>query len=156
MDPQDEYSQLFEDNETLTDENNFKFESEKVAYGRVQSTKAFVAKINGQNYPGDNTRAEQIEFTIPFSLVEHNSWLIAAAGMSELQYIGLEVLLGDFFKSKVSYTYRNFIDHISNEGTRSYYVDSGKLHESSFDGIVRRTKSRFFSKVFDQRCNLNY
>ena len=150
MDPQDEYSQLFEDNETLTDEDNFKFESEKVAYGGVQSTKAFVAKINGQKYPGDNTRAEQIEFTIPFSLVEHNSWLIAAAGMSELQYIGLEVLLGDFFKSNVSHTYRNFIDHIDNESTRSYYVGSGKLHESSFDGIVRRTKSRFFSKVFDQ------
>jgi hypothetical protein len=152
MDPQDEYSQLFEDNETLTEENNFKFESEKVAYGRVQSTKAFVAKIDGQKYPGDKTRAEQIEFTIPFSLVEYNSWLIAAAGMSELQYIGLEVLLGDFFKSKVSYTYRNFIDHIDNESTRSYYVDSGKLHESSFDGIVRRTKSRFFSKVFDQHA----
>ena len=150
MDPQDEYSQLFEDNETLNDGDKFRFESEKVIYGRVQATKAFAAKVEGQRYSGDKSRAEQIEFTIPFSLVEHNSWLIAAAGMSELQYIGLEVLLGDFFKSSVPHTYRNFITHIDNEGTRSHYVDSGKLHESSYDGIVRRVKSRFFSRVFDQ------
>ncbi|NLN44095.1 MAG: ATP-binding protein [Methanosarcina sp.] len=150
MDPQDEYSQLFEDNETLNEDDKFRFESEDVAYGRVLSTKAFVAKIDGQRYPGDKSRAEQIEFTIPFSLVEHNSWLIAAAGMSELQYIGLEVLLGDFFKSSVPHTYQNFINHIDNEGTRSYYVDSGKLHESSYDGIVRRVRNPFFSKVFDR------
>ena len=150
MDPQDEYSQLFEDNETLNEDDKFGFESENVTYGRVRSTKAFVAKVGGQKYPGDKSRAEQIEFTIPFSLVEHNSWLIAAAGMSELQYIGLEVLLGDFFKSSVPHTYLNFLDHIENEGTRSYYVDSGKLHESSYDGIARRVKSKFFSKVFDQ------
>ena len=150
MDPQDEYSQLFEDNEILNEDDKFRFESEDVAYGRILSTKAFVAKIDGQRYPGDKSRAEQIEFTIPFSLVEHNSWLIAAAGMSELQYIGLEVLLGDFFKSSVPHTYLNFINHIDNEGTRSYYVDSGKLHESSYDGIVRRVRNPFFSKVFDR------
>ena len=150
MDPQDEYSQLFEDNETLNEDDKFGFESENVTYGRVRSTKAFVAKVGGQKYPGDKSRAEQIEFTIPFSLVEYNSWLIAAAGMSELQFIGLEVLLGDFFKSSVPHTYLNFLNHIENEGTRSYYVDSGKLHESSYDGITRRVKSKFFSKVFDQ------
>lgn len=150
MDPQDEYSQFFEDNENLTEDDKFRFESENITYGRVLSTKAFVAKVDGQRYPGDKSRAEQIEFTIPFSLVEHNSWLIAAAGMSELQYIGLEVLLGDFFKSSVPHTYQNFINHIDNEGTRSYYVDSGKLHESSYDGIVRRVRSHFFSKVFDR------
>ena len=150
MDPQDEYSQIFEDNETLTESDKFGFESENVTYGRVQSTKAFVAKVEGQKYPGDKSRAEQIEFTIPFSLVEYNSWLIAAAGMSELQFIGLEVLLGDFFKSGTPHTYKNFLAHIESEGTRSHYVDSGKLHESSYDGIVRRVNSRFFSKVFDQ------
>ncbi len=150
MDPQDEYSQLFEDNETLSEDDKFRFESENVTYGRVLSTKAFVAKVDGQRYPGDKSRAEQIEFTIPFSLVEYNSWLIAAAGMSELQYIGLEVLLGDFFRSSMPHTYLNFINHIDNEGTRSYYVDSGKLHESSYDGIVRRVRNPFFSKVFDR------
>lgn len=150
MDPQDEYSQIFEDNETLTDADRFAFESENVTYGRVLSTKAFVAKVEGQKYPGDKSRAEQLEFTIPFSLVEHNPWLIAATGMSELQYIGLELLLGDFFKSSVPHIYRNFIAYIDNEGTRSYYVDSGKLHEASYDGIVRRVKNSAFPKVFDQ------
>ena len=111
--------------------------------------KSLCGKGRWKRYPGDKSRAEQIEFTIPFSL-KHNPWLIAAAGMSELQYLGLEVLLEDFFKSSVPNTYLNFISHIDNEGTRSYYVDSGKLHESSYDGIVRRVKSHFYSKVFDQ------
>ncbi len=152
MDPQDEYSQLFENNETLTKENKFRFESEKVAYGRVEHTKTFVAKVAGQRYPGDKSRADQFEFTIPFSFVKENHWLIAAAEMTELQYIGLEVLLEDFFKSNVPHIYLNFINHINNEGTRSFYIDSGKIHESSYDGIVRKVKSYSFSKVFDQEA----
>jgi DNA helicase HerA-like ATPase len=150
MDPQDEYSQLFEDNETLTDKDKFSFESEKVNYGRIQSTKTFVAKVKGQRYPGDKSRAVQIEFTIPFSFVKENPWIIAAAEMSELQYMGLETLLEDFFKSSASPSYLNFIDHINDEGTRSDYIASGKIHESSYDGITRRVKSSSFSKVFDQ------
>ncbi|KKG76846.1 hypothetical protein DU43_14410 [Methanosarcina mazei] len=70
--------------------------------------------------------------------------------MSELQYMGLETLLEDFFKSSASPSYLNFIDHINDEGTRSDYIASGKIHESSYDGITRRVKSSSFSKVFDQ------
>lgn len=154
MDPQDEYSQLFEDNETLTDKDKFIFESEKVNYGGVQSTKTFVAKVKGQRYPGDKSRAVQIEFTIPFSFVKENPWLIAATEMSELQYMGLETLLEDFFKSSASPSYLNFIDHINDEGVRSDYIASGKIHESSYDGIARRVKSSSFSKVFDQDATL--
>lgn len=150
MDPQDEYSQLFENNEKLTEEDKFRFESEKIAYGGVKHTKTFVAKVLGQKYPGDKSRAQQSEFTIPFSFVKENHWLIAAAEMTELQYIGLGVLLEDFFKSRVHGTYLDFINHISNEGTRSNYIDNGKIHESSYDGIVRKVKSSSFSKVFDQ------
>ena len=43
----------FEDNETLSEDEKFRLESENVVYGRVTSTKAFVAKVDGQRYPGD-------------------------------------------------------------------------------------------------------
>ncbi|MDD2439624.1 MAG: ATP-binding protein [Methanosarcinaceae archaeon] len=150
MDPQDEYSQLFEENETLTAAEKFAFESENVVYGRVPATKAFIAKVKGQRYPGDKSRAEQLEFSLPFSLVKQSPWLIAATGMSELQYIGLELLISDFFKTNRPQTYVDFINYIDNEGTRSLYVDSGKIHEASYDGIVRKVKNEAFKKAFDQ------
>ncbi|TQD28515.1 ATP-binding protein [Methanolobus vulcani] len=149
MDPQDEYSQLFEDNPEITDDDDFKFRAEKVNFGACKNTKTFVAKINGEAYTG-RSRAEQIEFTIPFEMVKENSWLIAPVGMTELQYVGVDLLLEDYFKKTGQHTYSGFMDFIDNEDSRGKYVDSGKIHESSYDGIVRRVKNRALARVFDQ------
>ena len=153
MDPQDEYSQLFEDNPEITDDDDFKFRAEKVNFGACRNTKTFVAKIDGEGYTG-RSRAEQIEFTIPFEMVRNNSWLIAPVGMTELQYVGIEVLLDDYFKKGGvggKHTYRGFTDFIDDDITRNYYTEeTHKIHESSYDGIVRRVKNRALAKVFDQ------
>ncbi|WP_407283136.1 ATP-binding protein [Methanolobus sp. WCC1] len=149
MDPQDEYSQLFEDNPEITDDDDFKFRAEKVNFGACKNTKTFVAKINGEAYTG-RSRAEQIEFTIPFEMVKENSWLIAPVGMTELQYVGVDLLLEDYFKKPGQHTYSGFMDFIDNDVTRDLYVESGKIHESSYDGIVRRVKNRALARVFDQ------
>jgi DNA helicase HerA-like ATPase len=42
------------------------------------------------------------------------------------------------------------MDFIDNDVTRDLYVESGKIHESSYDGIVRRVKNRALARVFDQ------
>lgn len=149
MDPQDEYSQLFEDNPEITDDDDFKFRAEKVNFGACRNTKTFVAKVNGEAYTG-RSRAEQIEFTIPFEMVKNNSWLIAPVGMTELQYVGVDLLLEDYFKKAGQHTYSGFMDFIDNDVTRDLYVESGKIHESSYDGIVRRVKNRSLARVFDQ------
>ena len=149
MDPQDEYSQLFEDNPDITDDDDFIFSAEKVNFGACKNTKTFVAKVDGEGYTG-RSRAEQIEFTIPFEMVRNNSWLIAPVGMTELQYVGVDLLLDDFFKKSTQHTYGGFIDFIGDDATRDYYVESGKIHEASYDGIVRRVKNRALAKVFDQ------
>ncbi len=149
MDPQDEYSQLFEDNPEITDDDDFKFGAEKVNFGACKNTKTFVAKINGEAYTG-RSRAEQIEFTIPFEMVQNNSWLIAPVGMTELQYVGVDLLLEDYFKKPGQHTYSGFMDFIDNDITRDLYVESGKIHEASYDGIVRRVKNRALARVFDQ------
>jgi len=150
MDPQDEYSQIFEDNPEITDDDDFKFSAEKVNFGACKNTKTFVAKVDAEGYTG-RSKAEQIEFTIPFEMVRNNSWLIAPVGMTELQYVGVELLLDDFFKKKsTQHTYAAFIDFIADDATRDYYVESGKIHEASYDGIARRVKNRALARVFDQ------
>lgn len=149
MDPQDEYSQVYEENPEINTQDEYSFNSENVEYGSWSNTKTFVAKVDGYSYNG-KSRAQQVEFTIPFELVKNNSWLIAAAGLTELQYLALDILLEDYFKKSGEHTYRGFLDYIEDEATRSAYVDSGKIHESSYDGIVRRVKNRAFEKVFDQ------
>ncbi len=149
MDPQDEYSQVYEENPEINTQDEYSFNSENVEYGSWSNTRTFVAKVDGYSYNG-KSRAQQVEFTIPFELVKNNSWLIAAAGLTELQYLALDILLEDYFKKSGEHTYRGFLDYIEDEATRSTYVDSGKIHESSYDGIVRRVKNRAFEKVFDQ------
>ncbi|WP_342303712.1 ATP-binding protein [Methanolobus sp. ZRKC5] len=149
MDPQDEYSQIFEDNPEITDDDDFRFSAEKVNFGACKNTKTFVAKVDGEGYTG-RSRAEQIEFTIPFEMVRNNSWLIAPVGMTELQYVGIDLLLDDFFKKSTQHTYGGFIDFIGDDATRDYYVESGKIHEASYDGIARRVKNRALARVFDQ------
>ncbi|MEA1984467.1 MAG: ATP-binding protein [Euryarchaeota archaeon] len=149
MDPQDEYSQFFEDNQELSPGDELALGSEMVEHGAWSRTRTFVAKVKGHSYNG-RSRAQQVEFTIPFELVRNNSWLIAAAELSELQYIALEVLLEDYFKRSGTHTYRGFVSFIDNEGTRTTYVDSGKVHEASYDAIVRKVRNRSFDRVFDQ------
>ncbi|WP_462272981.1 ATP-binding protein [Methanohalophilus sp.] len=149
MDPQDEYSQLFEDNAEIGYTDEVTFAEEDVLHGGHKDTRTFLASVDGQSYPG-KSRAQQMEFTIPFELVRNNSWLISAAELTENQYIGLELLIEDYFNTPANHTYQGFTDFIADEGTRSVYVDSGKIHESSYDAIVRKVKNRSFSKVFDQ------
>ncbi|MGP8319685.1 MAG: ATP-binding protein [Methanosarcinaceae archaeon] len=149
MDPQDEYSQMFEDNPEIEAGDEYVFKSENVDFGRCATTKTFVAKVAGYSYNG-KSRAEQLEFTIPFELVRNNLWLITPVGMTDLQYTGLELLVEDYFKRGGSHTYSEFADHIGDESTRMTYVDSNRIHEASYDGIVRRVKSLTLRKVFDQ------
>jgi len=149
MDPQDEYSQLYEDNPDLTSDDDFRFRAEQVNFGACRNTKTFVAKVNGETYNG-RSRAEQVEFTIPFEMVRNNSWLIAPVGMTELQYVGVDLLLDDYFKRSGQHTYSGFVDFIDDDTARDHYVESGKIHESSYDGIVRRVKNRALARVFDQ------
>lgn len=149
MDPQDEYSQLFEDNPDIGTDDSDMFRMQKVSFGACRHTKTFVAKVDGEAYKG-RSMAEQVEFTIPFEMVRNNSWLIAPVGMTELQYLGVDLLLDDYFKKSGQHTYAGFMKYIEDDASRDHYVESGKIHESSYDGIVRRVKNRALARVFDQ------
>ena len=153
MDPQDEYSQLYENRE-LTDSERMGFDSENVAYGGVKETKTFTAKVDGERYSG-KSRAEQVEFTIPFSFVKYNPWILETAELTENQRNGLEILIADYFKNSktknIEPTYLGFKKFVEDPFTKDEYTEqTDRIHESSYGGIVRKALNKTYERIFDK------
>lgn len=153
MDPQDEYSQLYEDG-SLSESDRFNFESENVAYGGLRNTKTFTAKVDGERYAG-KSRAEQVEFTIPFSFVQYNPWILETAELTENQRNGLEILIADYFKDTNSKgktpTYIGFKEFVEDPFNKEYYTEqTDKIHELSYGGIIRKALNKTYERIFDK------
>jgi len=149
FDPQDEYAQMHDDNEAVDDAFRRRLEREGVAYGGVDDCTAFVPKVGDGTYSADHHRAEQVEFTIPFSMVRSRPWLVASAGLNDNQYPALKYLLGRFFDDHGSAgTYSQFRSFLDDPALKEELDESGRVHEATFDAIKRRTYG--FGDVFDQ------
>ncbi|SDQ26147.1 ATP-binding protein [Natronobacterium texcoconense] len=150
FDPQDEYAQMHDDNPDLDGEYARRLEREGVAYGGVDDTTAFVPKVGSSSYSAGHHRAEQVEFTIPFSMVHENPWLVAGSGLNDNQYGALtSVLLPRFRKEYGSQaTYEEFTTFLDDPALREELDESGRVHEATFDAVRRRVLG--FDHVFDQ------
>ncbi|SIR31972.1 hypothetical protein SAMN05421858_2236 [Haladaptatus litoreus] len=150
FDPQDEYAQMHDDNPEVETEDERKWEREGVAHGGHTETKAFVPKVSGVSYSASHHNAEQIEFTIPFSMVGDNPWLVAGAKLNDNQYGALTYLLKRFFRSRGDNgTYQEFLSYLDDPALREELDESGRVHEATFDAVKRRVRS-VPSSVFDQ------
>jgi len=148
FDPQDEYAQMHDDNPATTDEFARRCEREGVAHGGVDDTVAFVPKVGDATYAADHHRAEQVEFTLPFSMVRSRPWLVAAGGLNDNQYPALQQLLQRFFgQHGNSGTYAQFRSFLDDPALREELHESGQIHEATFDAVKRRTYG--FGDVFD-------
>ncbi|MDS0473897.1 ATP-binding protein [Natrinema sp. 1APR25-10V2] len=150
FDPQDEYAQMHDDNPDLDDEFARRLEREGIAYGGHDDTTAFVPKVGSASYAAGHHRAEQVEFTIPFSMVHDNPWLVAGSGLNDNQYGALvSVLLPRFRKQHGSEgTYEEFTTFLDDPALREELDESGRVHEATFDAVRRRVLG--FGHVFDQ------
>ena len=151
FDPQDEYAQMHDDNPAVAEDDDFRrrLEREGVAHGGVEDATAFVPKVGEATYSADHHRAEQVEFTIPFSMVRSRPWLVASAGLNDNQYPALKLLLGRFFDDYgASGTYSQFRSFLDDPALKEELDESGRVHEATFDAIKRRTYG--FGDVFDQ------
>ncbi|WP_408959333.1 ATP-binding protein [Natrinema sp. 74] len=150
FDPQDEYAQMHDDNPELDDDFARRLEREGIAYGGHDDTTAFVPKIGSASYAAGHHRAEQVEFTIPFSMVHDNPWLVAGSGLNDNQYGALvSVLLPRFRKQYGSAgTYEEFTTFLDDPALREELDESGRVHEATFDAVRRRVLG--FDHVFDQ------
>ncbi|AXR79452.1 ATP-binding protein [Natrarchaeobaculum sulfurireducens] len=150
FDPQDEYAQMHDDNPDLDDAFARRLEREGVAYGGVEETTAFVPKVGSASYAASHHRAEQVEFTIPFSMVHDNPWLVAGSGLNDNQYGALVSVLLPRFRRDYgpNGTYDEFTTFLDDPALREELDESGRVHEATFDAVRRRVFG--FSHVFDQ------
>ena len=150
FDPQDEYAQMHHDNPAMDADTARRLDREAIAHGGHDDTVAFVPKVGSATYTADNHRAEQVKFTIPFSMVHENPWLIAGSGLNDNQYNALtNVLLPQFRRQhEDSGTYQQFQSFLDDPALKEELDETGRVHEATFDAIRRR--ARGFGPVFDQ------
>ena len=98
FDPQDEYAQMHDDNPAMDPATARRYEREGIVHGGHDDTLALVPKEDGISYGGGNHRAEQLAFTIPFSMAQDRPWLVAGSSLNENQYPALMHLLNRFFR----------------------------------------------------------
>ncbi|MFP9190768.1 ATP-binding protein [Natronosalvus vescus] len=148
FDPQDEYAQMHDDNPDLEDEFARRIEREGVAYGGHDDTTAFVPKVGDASYAAGHHRAEQVEFTIPFSMCRSRPWLVSGGSLNDNQYGGLTYLLDRYFKQASSTSYAGFKSFLDDPALREELDESGRVHEATYDAVRRRVFG--FDDVFDQ------
>ncbi len=151
FDPQDEYAQMHDDNPAVTAEDARRLEREGVAHGGHDDTVALIPEVADATYPGTGHRAEQVPFTIPFSMVRRRPWLVAGASLNDNQYNALTLLLDRFFESYGREgTYRQFVTFLDDPALREELDESGRVHEATYDAVMRKTRTRAANLVFDQ------
>ena len=152
FDPQDEYAQMHDDNPGMDDDFVRKLDREGVAHGGHDDTIALVPVEDGVSYGGENHRAEQVRFTIPFSIVKEYDmpWLVAGSGLNDNQYPALLTLLNRFFREfGSSGTYQQFLTFLDDPGLKEELDEAGRVHEATYDAVKRRVRG-IPSGVFDQ------
>jgi hypothetical protein len=149
FDPQDEYAQMHDDGE-YPEGFARRLDREGIAHGGHADTVAFVPEVGGSTYSASHHRAEQVSFTIPFSMVHGNPWLIAGSGLNDNQYNALTNVLLERFRRERGRegTYQQFLDFLDDPALKEELDETGRVHEATFDAVARR--ARGFGAVFDQ------
>ena len=151
FDPQDEYAQMHDDNPDMDDDIARRLDREGVAHGGHDDTIAFVPEVGDASYDGATHRAEQVPFTIPFSMVRRRPWLVAGARLNDNQYQALDYLLDRFFDDYGDAgTYDEFTTYLDDPALREELDESGRVHEATFDAVRRRALGSAFRRVFDR------
>ncbi|MDZ7700662.1 MAG: ATP-binding protein [Halobacteriales archaeon] len=155
FDPQDEYAQMHDDNPAATADDARRWEREGIAHGGHDDTVVLVPKVGNASYSASHHKAEQVEFTLPFSMVRENKWLVAGGNLNDNQYSALAYhLLPGFFEDYGDDgTYREFLDYLDDPTVKERLgteTGSGQVHEATFDAVKRRVMGGPFGQVFDQ------
>ena len=150
FDPQDEYAQMHDDNPDADTSDVREWETQGLAHGGHDDTTAFVPKVGNATYAADHHAAEQVAFTIPFSMVRSNPWLVASSGLNDNQYGALTLLLDRFFDDHGNGgTYEEFCSYLDDPGLKEQLDESGRVHEATYEAVLRRVHG-MPSGLFDQ------
>ena len=149
FDPQDEYAQMAEDNPGLPEDVARSYDRQGIVHGGHDDTLALVPTAGTASYDGAGHHAEWLPFTVPFSMVRRNPWLIAGSRLNDNQYQALQLLIEAFFESHgADGTYEQFRDFLDDPTRRATLDQSGRVHEATYDAVMRRIQG--FGAVFDR------
>ncbi|MDZ7849806.1 MAG: ATP-binding protein [Halodesulfurarchaeum sp.] len=150
FDPQDEYAQMHDDNPDLDRSAKRELDAQGIASGGHEDTVAFVPKVGNARYAAGHHRAEQQTFTIPFSMVKSNPWLLAGSALNDNQFNALDLLLERFFAERSGEaTYDAFLKFLDDPALRQELDETGAVHEKTYDAVKRRVRA-VPGGVFDQ------
>jgi DNA helicase HerA-like ATPase len=150
FDPQDEYAQMHDDNPDADASDERTWETQGLAHGGHDDTVAFVPKVGSASYAADHHNAERVEFTVPFSMVRSNPWLVASSGLNDNQYGALTLLLDRFFAQYGNGgTYEEFCGFLDDPALKEELDESGRVHEATYEAVLRRVHN-MPSGLFDQ------
>ncbi|WP_353634556.1 ATP-binding protein [Halobacterium sp. NMX12-1] len=150
FDPQDEYAQMHDDNPDADASDERRWETQGLAHGGHDDTVAFVPKVGSASYAADHHDAERVEFTVPFSMVRDNPWLVASSGLNDNQYGALRLLLDRFFgQYGQGGTYEEFCSFLDDPALKEELDESGRVHEATYEAVLRRVHG-MPSGLFDQ------
>jgi hypothetical protein len=153
FDPQDEYAQMYHDGDALTEDDKTNYEENEILFNQHKDTRVFVPDIKNTEYNSEYHEAETISFSIPFSLVRKNHWLIARGDLNENQTAGLiDHLLPDFFNNthENECTYSNFLEFL--DQNEEDYTKNKTIASGTFSAIRRKVNG--FSNVFFESDSL--
>ena len=141
---------MHDDNPAIAAEAERRLEREGIAHGGHDDTVAFVPEVGNASYSADHHRAEQVAFTIPFSMVRSSPWLVSGGRLNDNQYDALTHLIRRFFRGRGDDgTYAEFRSFLDDPALREELEESGRVHEATFDAVKRRVFGGAFGQVFD-------
>jgi DNA helicase HerA-like ATPase len=155
LDPENEYSEMREDNLDLADNDDLvaRLEREGIAVGGVDTLGTFIPDIGNTNAP---STGESRDLTIPFSLVEERPQLLMPYEPTEVTRGALENCIQAYFNddSVDTETYDGFIQYLrSNADSNSPLRQRFNIEEGTWGAIMRRVVDSAYRDVFDHGTN---
>lgn len=155
LDPENEYSEMRDDNPQLGDESELvnRLERQGIAVGGVDSLETFVPDVGNTNAPATG---ESRDLTIPFTLVEKRPQLLMPYEPTEVTRGALENCIRAFFNDDDvdATTYDGFIQYLRrNDDANSPLRQRFNIEDGTWRAMMRRVTDPAYGDVFDHGTN---
>jgi DNA helicase HerA-like ATPase len=152
LDPENEYSEMREDNPELAGEDDLvnRLERQGIEVGGVDSLETFIPEVANTNAPATG---ESRELTIPFTIVENRPQLLMPYEPTEVTRGALENCIRAYFNNDdvENPTYDGFIEYLrQNEDSDSALRTRFNIEDGTWRAIMRRVTDPAYRDVFDQ------
>lgn len=157
IDPENEYAELAQDPQDLTSDEQEQlqeYDEQGFRSGGVDDLVAFIPTVQGVDNPGTAADRE-VEFGIPFAVVNGRPDLLIPFDAPPATRNAITRVIRDYFSGLDDLSepeYDDFMTFV--RGSRDDYVDTDRIHESSWNAMMSRLAQRTYNDVFDRSQSL--